>query len=114
MMIKRGDVFWVNLDPIKGSEQAGRRPVIVVQNDVSNEFAATTIVVPTTTTTYAKEYPTNVFIHKGIGGLKADSTALLQQIRVIDKTRLESKLGHLPSAIIHKIDFALKVSLALE
>ncbi len=88
MSIKRGDVFYVNLDPTKGSEQAGTRPVLVIQNDVGNDYAPTVIVAPLTTKSFTKRYPTNVNIPKGTAGLKADSTVLLSQIRTIDKGRL--------------------------
>ena len=113
MSIKHGDLFWVNLDPVKGSEQAGRRPVCVIQNDVGNEYSSTTIIVPLTTTKFIKEYPTNVAFPKGTAGLRSDSTALLSQIRVIDKTRLEDRIGHLSEKYMDKVDEAVKVSLGL-
>jgi mRNA interferase MazF len=114
MPIKRGELFWVNLDPVKGSEQAGRRPVLVLQNDIGNEFSPTTIIAPLTTTQFAKEYPTNVFFPKGTAGLKFDSTILLSQIRVIDKIRLEKKIGHLSEKLMGKTEVALKISLDLK
>ena len=113
MSIKRGDLFWVNLNPTKGSEQSGHRPVIILQNDTGNEYAPTVIIAPLTTTKFLKDYPTNVLIPKNICGLKIDSTVLLSQIRVLDKVRLGNKIGHLPAAYIAKVDTALKVSLAL-
>ena len=112
MPIKRGDLFWVNLDPVKGSEQAGRRPVLVLQNDVGNEYASTTIIAPLTTSKFVKEYPTNVLLH-AMAGLKSDSTVLLSQIRVIDKARLENKIGCLSQRFMDKVDEAIKVSLGL-
>ncbi len=113
MFIKRGDMFWVNLDPTKGSEQAGRRPILIIQNDVGNEYAPTTIIAPLTTTRFSKEYPTNIFLPKGTAGLKSDSTVLLSQIRVIDKNRLESKIGHLSEKHMDRVDEVVKVSLGL-
>jgi mRNA interferase MazF len=113
MSIKRGDVFYVNLDPTRGSEQAGARPVLVIQNDVGNEYAPTVIIAPLTTKSFTKPYPTNVNVPRGTAGLKEDSTILLSQIRTIDKGRLERKLGHLPSALLHEVDEAIRVSLAL-
>ena len=114
MLLKRGDLFWVNLNPVKGSEQAGRRPVLVLQNDIGNEHAQTTIIAPLTTTKFIKVYPTNVFFSKGTVGLRFDSTVLLSQIRVIDKTRLESKIGHISEKYIEKVEAALKISLSLK
>src|SRR5207249_3273678 len=102
ILIKRGELFWVNLNPSKGWEQAGRRPVLVIQNDIGNELAPTTIVAPLTTKSLSKEYPTNANVPKGTAGLKSDSTVLLSQIRTIDKIRLEAKIGFLPIAYLEK------------
>jgi mRNA interferase MazF len=113
MSIKRGDLFWVNLDPTKGSEQAGCRPIVVIQNDIGNEYASTTLIAPLTSTIFSQQYPTNVFIPKHTAGLKSDSTVLLSQIRVIDKLRLESHIGHLPTSFMKRIDAAIKVSLSV-
>ncbi|MBI3312852.1 MAG: type II toxin-antitoxin system PemK/MazF family toxin [Candidatus Omnitrophica bacterium] len=113
MSIKRGDIFWVNLNPAQGSEQAGRRPVLVIQNNIGNELAPTTIVAPLTTKSFTKEYPTNVNLPKGMGGLKSDSTVLLSQIRTLDKTRLEQKIGSLPAEHLRKVERAIKISLGL-
>ena len=113
MLIKRGDLFWVNLDPTRGSEQAGRRPVLVIQNDIGNEVAPTTIIAPLTTKSFSRIYPTSVRIPKGVSGLAVDSTVLLSQIRTIDKTRLEQKIGFLPPTYLEKVDGAIKVSLGL-
>ena len=113
MQIKRGDIFLADLSPTRGSEQSGRRPVLVIQNDIGNEFAPTTIIAPFTTKSYSKAYPTNVTISKGVGGLKEDSIALFSQIRTIDKERLEKKIGSLPRGHLEKIRSAIQMSLGL-
>lgn len=113
MLIRRGDLFWVDLAPTQGSEQAGRRPVVVIQNDTGNSFAPTVIVAPMTTKSFLKEYPTNVSVPKGESGLKEDSTVLLSQIRTLDKKRLEKKIGHLSGDHLGKVDQAIKISLGL-
>ena len=113
MLIKRGDLFWVNLNPSKGSEQAGRRPVLILQNDVGNELAPTTIIAPLTTKSFSKEYPTNVNIPKGIAGLKTNSTVLLSQIRTIDKARLEEQIGTLPAPYLRSVNRAIEITLGL-
>ncbi len=113
MMIKRGDIFWIDLDPAKGSEQAGRRPVLIIQNDIGNEFSPTVIAAPLTTKHFIKEYPSNVLIPKGTAGLKSESTILLSQIRVLDKSRIGQRIGHLPVMCMLKVDIAIKNSLAL-
>ena len=113
MSIKRGDIFYVDLNPTKGSEQAGRRPVIVIQNNVGNEMSPTIIIAPLTTKKFSKEYPTNVHLKKGTANLKEDSVILLSQIRTIDKKRLERKIGSLFEEILAKMDEAIKISLGL-
>ena len=113
MPIRRGDVFWVDLNPVKGSEQAGRRPVVVIQNDVGNEVAPTVIVAPLTTKSFTKHYPINVHIPRGVAGLKENSTILLSQIRTIDKTRLDRKIGRLPPTYLKQVDQAISISLGL-
>ena len=113
MSIRRGDLFYVDLNPTKGSEQRGRRPVLVIQNDIGNEVSPTTIIAPLTTKSFTKEYPINVNISKGVAGLKENSTALLSQIRTIDKSSLENKIGHLPESYMSKVDEAIRVSLEL-
>ena len=114
MSIKRGDVFWAHLDPVKGSEQRGRRPVLVIQNDIGNELAPTVIVAPITSKSFSKEFPTNVNVPKNIAGLKFDSTVLFSQIRTLDKNRLESLIGSFPFPYIQKANRAIKISLGLD
>lgn len=113
MQIRRGDVFYVNLDPTKGSEQAGTRPVLVIQNDVGNEYAHTVIIAPLTTRSFSKLYPTNVNVPARTAGLKENSTVLLSQIRTIDKSRLERRVGRLPPDFMRQVDEAIKASLGL-
>ena len=113
MSIKRGDLFWVDLNPVRGSEHAGRRPVLVIQNDVGNAVAPTVIIAPLTTKSFTKEYPINVNLPAGEGGLKTDSTVLLSQIRTIDKSRLIRKIGHLPPSYLQQVNRAIAISLGL-
>lgn len=113
MKILRGDVVLVNLEPTLGSEQGRKRPVVVLQNNISNLYSPTTIIAPITSKIYEKEYPTNVFLNKENSGLDKDSTILLNQIRVIDKRRIIKKLGFLNEEIMKRVDLAIKVSLDL-
>jgi mRNA interferase MazF len=113
MSIRRGELYWVTLNPSKGSEPAGRRPVLILQNNIGNDLAPTTIVAPVTTKSFTKEFPTNVNLPKGTAGLKSNSTVLLSQIRTINKTRLEEKIGALPGGYLLKVERAVKISLAL-
>lgn len=113
MRIKRGDVALANLEPVVGAEQGKVRPVLVIQNNIANEYSPTTIIAPITSKVYAKEYPTNVFLFSRDSRLGRDSTVLLNQIRTIDKARIIKKISSLDQSLMHKIDAALKISLAL-
>ena len=111
--IIRGDVVVANLEPVTGSEQGGIRPVLILQNNVLNKHAPTTIIAPITSKIYTKEYPTNVFLLKEESGLNKDSTVLLNQIKTIDKSRITKKISFLNNEIMRKIDLAIKISLDL-
>ena|SRR3989338_492001 len=113
MPIKRGELYWADLNPTRGSEQAGRRPVLVIQNNSGNEFSPTTIIAPLTTRVFTKEYPTNVLLPRVTVGLTGDSTVLLSQIRTVDKSRLLNKIGRLPDAYVSRVNQAIRISLAL-
>lgn len=114
MIIKRGEIFLANLKPIKGSEQGGIRPVLIIQNDISNKYSPTTIIAAITSKIFEKEYPTNVFISKDESGLDKDSTIILNQIRTIDTSRLIKKIGLLDNFIMNKVDRAIKISLSID
>ncbi|MAG45296.1 MAG: PemK family transcriptional regulator [Nanoarchaeota archaeon] len=113
MKIKRGDVLLVNLEPVIGSEQGRIRPVLVIQNNISNENSPTTIIAPFTSKIYSKEFPTNVQVSPSESKLDKESTILLNQIRTIDKSRIIKKISSLPLHIITKVNFAIKKSLDL-
>ena len=111
--IRRGDIFWADLDPVKGSEQGKNRPVLIIQNDVGNEHSPVTIIACITTNLSRKDYPTNVFISAKETGLTSDSVVLLNQIKTVDKSRLSKKAAHVPDYKMLEIDEALKISLDL-
>jgi len=114
MIIKRGEIFLAKLELTKGSEQMGIRPVLIIQNDISNKHSPVTIVAAITSRIFEKEYSTNIFISKEDSGLDKDSTIMLNQIRTIDNSRLIKKIGLLDNFTMHKVDFAIKISLALD
>ena len=95
MTYRRGEVWLADLNPVRGSEQAGRRPVILLQNDSILRFTTTVLCVPLTTNLRRAQLPSCVAISKGDGGLTANSVALAHQLRVLDKDRLTRKLGRL-------------------
>ena len=106
--MQKGDVYRADLNPVVGSEQAGLRPVVVVQNSVLNRLKRTVVVVPFTTNLRRAELPSGVLVSHGEGGLDQDSVALCHQVRVLDKSRLTTRLGKLALASIAKIDETLK------
>lgn len=108
---QRGDVWLVNFHPGRGSEQKGIRPALVIQNDVGNLHAATTILAAITTT--LKKYPVTVLLGRREGGLKEPSMINLAQILTVDKLRLIKKLGNIGKAKLSEVDEAIEVSLGL-
>jgi mRNA interferase MazF len=111
--IQRGDVVLCDLNPVVGTEQAGIRPVVVVQIDRANAASPHTIIVPFTTKIRQALLPSHALISSGSGGLRQDSVALCEQIRVIDKRRITKVLGHLDESDLEKIEKALGVILGL-
>jgi mRNA interferase MazF len=112
-MIARGDVVWCDSNPVVGSEQAGTRPAVVVQNDAANRSSPCTVVVPFTTKLPRALFPSHAFVPAGIGSLTQDSVALCEQVRVIDKRRIARTVGQLDTTRIAEIDRALRAALAL-
>ena len=111
--LQRGDIVLANLEPVKGSEQGGIRPVLILQNNISNKYSPVTIIAAITSKKFEKEFPTNVFLLKEDSKLDKDSTILLNQVRTIDKSRIVKKISSLNSFIMVKVDMAMKISLGL-
>ena len=110
----RGMIVEVSLDPVVGHEQGRSRPCLVVQNDVGNRFASTTIIVPLTDAAHIQTpYPIYVPVKKGDGGTKKNSYILCDQIRTVDQQRFKGVYGVLSPETMAKVDAALLVSLGL-
>ena len=112
--VGRGDIFLVNLEPTVGSEQGKTRPVLVIQNNILNQFSPTILVAAITSRNFTKEYPMNVHLDKSDSGLDRDSTVMLNQIRTIDKSRLIKHIGKVDEQIMNKVDLAVRVCLDLK
>lgn len=112
-LIKRGDIYFANLDPIVGSEEGGIRPVLVLQNDVGNIFSPTIIIAPLTTKKRENMMSTHIEIKLKEKSI-CSSIVLLEQIRVIDKTRLLKYLGKINPIQMKNIDKAINISLGLD
>ncbi len=93
MSAARGEVWLADLNPVRGSEQAGVRPVLVFQNDLLNRVTSTVLAIPFTTNLRRAALPSCVVVGKGEGGLADDSVALCHQLRVLDSARLRQRLG---------------------
>lgn len=95
--MKMFDIYYVNLSQNTiNSEQGGIRPVVVIQNDIGNKYSPTVIVLPMTSEIKKLNMPTHCIVHKNENnGLKVNSMVLAEQIRVIDKTRLEEYIGYI-------------------
>jgi mRNA interferase MazF len=113
MNIIKGDIVFVNLEPIIGSETGKIRPCLIVQNNINNEYSPTTIIIVITgRDRFKKKYPTHVWINKDEGGLTKDSVIQCEQIRTIDKRRITRKLGSVNSNCLQKVEEAIKITLA--
>ena len=110
--IAQNEIYYTNLSPIKGSEQGGTRPVLIIQNDVGNFHSPTTVVAAITSRQNKAKLPTHVDIQ--VEGLTKNSIVLLEQVRTVDKTRLTNYVGCLDDETMHKIDRAIVVSFGIK
>jgi len=111
--IKRGDIFYADLGVPLGCEQGGKRPVIVVQNNVGNKHAPTVMIAPLTTRK-KNLLPTHIEIEESqLTGVRVPSIVLLEQVRTIDKQRMRNRMGVVPPDTLEQINKALKVSFEL-
>jgi mRNA interferase MazF len=103
------------LDPTRGSEQAGFRPVIVVSRDAINQNSTVVICVPCTdAANCARIYPSQLPLKKGVGGLALNSVAMCEQIRAITADRLSKYLGKLDQPVLRALDERLRIALDLD
>ena len=109
----RGEIYYADLDPHHGSEQGGKRPVIVIQNNTGNKFAPTVIVAAVTSKVTKKpNQPTHVLIDRN-PAFSRPSMVLLEQIFTIDKERIQRLLGQTTPDEMYQINEALMNSLDL-
>ena len=120
-MIRRGDVHFVDLDPVGGREQPGRRPAVVVSDDALNaQNLVVTVVVGTDARNVARRYSTTVLVPAAESGLPRDTVFLCFQVRSLDRSRFVDparghprRTGALPPSRMAEIDAALRLALAL-
>jgi len=105
--MQRGELYWAHLTPRSGSEQQGRRPVVVVSNDGFNDVPSwrSVIVIPLTTSTrQARRGPTAIPLSASESGLPSDSTAVCHQITTLDRSKLATRIGALSERAIERIE----------
>jgi len=112
-VVKRGEVYWADLGKRRGSEQEGRRPVLIIQNDLGNKYSPTTIVATLTGELDKKTEKLHVRVSPVTSGLPREGMVLTEQVVTIDKERLEKKIGKLSDDEMRKVDLALHRGLAL-
>lgn len=110
--MNRGEIYYADLSPVVGSEQGGYRPVLILQNNKGNRYSTTVIVAPISSRMTKNDLPTHVMIETGF--LEKKSVILLEQIRTIDKKRIDEKLGSLSQEIMDKVNRAIKTSLDIK
>ena len=107
-IIKRGDIYYAELNPVIGSEQGGTRPVLIISNDIGNKHSPTVIIAAITSRVHTKaKLPTHTAV-SNYEGLDKDSVILL------DKQRLKQYMGMMPNNIMARVDKALAVSVSLK
>lgn len=114
MKIKKNQIYYANLSPVRGSEQGGIRPVLILQNNVGNKMSSTVIVAAVTSKSKKTNLPTHVQIKLEDGKLPRESMAMLEQIRTIDKDRLLDYVGRVDKMTTLAIERAALVSLGID
>ena len=110
--IRRGDLFYADLNPVVGSEQGGIRPVLVIQNDVGNHFSPTVVAAAITSRKAKNSLPTHILL-ENVPGLAPTSLLLLEQLRTIDRQRPRGYIGRISKEKMLEIDAALAISIGI-
>lgn len=110
--IRRGDLFYADLNPVVGSEQGGIRPVLVIQNDVGNHFSPTVVAAAITSRKAKNSLPTQILL-ENVPWLAPTSLLLLEQLRTIDRKRLRGYIGRISKEKMLEVDAALAISIGI-
>ncbi len=110
---RRGEVYWVSLDPTIGTEIAKTRPGVVISNDIGNQYSDRVIVAPISSADTKKVYPFEVLLRPSEGAVPKESKVLLDQIRTVDKMRLGRRIGALQPELMDEVNRAIRLSLAV-
>jgi len=113
-MLRRGQVWWVDLGVPRGSSPGYKRPVVVIQADLFNKTEVGSVIVAIATTTKRLgSMPGNVSVSRGVGGLREDSVINVTQLYTVDRIDLLEFIGTLPKAIMDQVDNGLRLVLSL-
>lgn len=115
--MKRGEVYWADLVPRSGSEQSGRRPVILMSHDGFNQTPSwrSIILIPISTSpVHVKRGPTVVQIPGGAAGLPKTSFAICHQVTTLDRAKLSKRIGALPAEWLRSVEEGLRAALDLD
>lgn len=110
--IRRGALFYADLNPVVGSEQGGIRPVLILQNDVGNQFSPTVVAAAITSRKAKNSLPTHVLL-ENVPGLAPTSLLLLEQLRTIDRKRLRGYIGCINKEKMLEVNAALAISVGI-
>ena len=115
--MQRGEIRFVDLDPVRGSEADKRRPAVIVSNDGANATAARlgrgVLTVVPVTSNVSRLYPFQVLLPAAATGLKRDSKAQAEQVRSVSIDRIGARIGELDATLLADLDEALRLHLAL-
>ena len=112
--MKRGEVYWADLTPRSGSEQRGRRPVVVISHDAFNQTPGWRSIVPlSTSVAQAGRGPSAVLLSQGAAGLSQDSIALCHQVTTLDRAKLTQRIGELNSTELSQVEDGIKAAMDL-
>lgn len=115
--MKRGEIYWADLEPRSGSEQQGRRPVIILSHDGFNQAPnwKSLIVIPCTTSeTQKRRGPTVVPLPQGTAGLKTDCVAACHQITTVDRSKITQRIGALPEPLLRAVEAGIRAAIDLD
>jgi len=115
MAIQRGEIYFVNLNPVHGREQAGQRPVLVLSANALNRLPlVVTVVVGTKGANITRDYPTNVRVPPAESGLPMETVFLCFQLRSLDPNRFVGPpAGKVSGAVLEKVEHAVRLCLGL-
>ena len=114
MVIRKGSIYWVNFSPGKGSEPIGRRPGLVIQNDILNDSNLNTVIMLAITSTMKLgELPGNIVLKKSEANLPKKCVVNVTQIKSVDKKSIKEKIGTLPKKRLDEVHEGLKLVMNL-